>query len=70
MPDSDLNFIIHQLDRVLAEQRAMRADLGVITAIILRHDETLTALLTELRAMHRQNLDISERLRKLENAED
>ncbi len=44
--DPDLSLILRQL---LAEVRCMRDDVAVLTAIALRRDGTLAALLTELR---------------------
>ena len=46
----------------------MREDLNVLTAIVPRQDATLTALLTEVRAMHAQHNRLSSRVRALEES--
>jgi hypothetical protein len=40
--------------------------MSVLTAIVLRQDATLTALLTEVRAMHSQHGRLANRVRQLE----
>lgn len=66
MPELDLNFIVRQNERLLTEMGSVRDDISVLTAIVLRQDATLTAVLNELRAMHAQIARIVERVRKLE----
>ncbi len=68
-----LDFIGRQLERVLAEQAAMREeirrvreDIHVLTAIVLRHDSTLNAILEQLHAMTAQHNRFDIRLRRLE----
>ena len=51
----DLGLLVRQLRQVLAEFGSMRADMSVLTAIVMRQDNTLSALLTEIRAMHPQD---------------
>lgn len=75
MTDIDLNFIARQVERVLTEQAAMRDDMRVLTAIVLRVDNTVARhqamfgeILDELRAMHVQITRMNDRIRKLEDA--
>jgi hypothetical protein len=63
MADVDLNFIAKQFERIAADVSALRDDISVLSAIMLRLDGTTTALLQEMRRMH------NERNRKLEDAE-
>jgi hypothetical protein len=44
-----------------------RGDLTVLTAVAMRQDATLTALLTEIRAMHSQHARLANRVRELES---
>lgn len=68
-----LEFLGRQLERVIAEQAAMREDLHVLTSIVLRHetmiarlDETLRAMLEQMRAMVAQHQRFDRRLRRIE----
>ncbi len=65
-PTPDINLVTTLLRNVIAEQGAMRDDLRVLTAIAMRQDNTLAALLTEVRAMHSQHSRMDTRLRTLE----
>lgn len=62
-PAVDLSFIAAQLRQVSDDLAAMRDDLRVLTAIAMRKDRTLAALLTEVRAMHAQHDCMDGRLR-------
>lgn len=68
-----LEFLARQLERVIADQAAMRDDIHVLTAIALRHettltrlDETMQAILGQMRAMVAQHQRFNDRLRRLE----
>jgi hypothetical protein len=68
-----LEFLGAQMERVFAElrtirddQTAMRDDIKVLTKIVLRHDKTLTDMLTQMRAMVAQHSRFNDRLRRLE----
>ncbi len=68
-----LEFIDQQLERVIADQAEMRDDIRVLTAIVLRHENTLSATREEMRdtlrqisAMVAQHQRFSDRLRRLE----
>lgn len=63
-----------QMERMLADQAAMRDDIRVLTAIALRHENTLKNMaeemrdmLTQMRAMVAQHQRFSDRLRRLED---
>jgi hypothetical protein len=62
----DLALIATMLGQVIAEQATMRDDMRVLTAIAMRQDNTLAALLTEVRAMHAQHSRMDNRVRALE----
>jgi hypothetical protein len=74
MPDSvTLEFLGAQMERMLADQAAMRDDIRVLTAIALRHENTLKSMseqmrdmLTQIRAMVAQHQRFNDRLRRLE----
>jgi hypothetical protein len=60
-----LALLARQQRQILTEMGGMRDDLGVLTAIAIRQDATLTALLTEVRAMHSQHARLANRVRGL-----
>jgi anthranilate phosphoribosyltransferase len=62
----DLGRIATMLRQVIAEQAIARDDMRVLTAIVMRQDTTLGAILTELRAMHSQHSRMDARLRAVE----
>jgi hypothetical protein len=57
MPDEapDLSLLARQQRQILTELGSMRDDRAVLTAIAMRQDGTLTALLGEIRSMHSQH---------------
>jgi hypothetical protein len=68
-----LEFLGRQFDRVFAELSAIRAeqtsireDLHVLTAIVLRQDASLSAIIDQLRGMTAQFQRFDARLRRLE----
>lgn len=68
-----LEFLAAQQRRILDEMAAMRSDFSsirddikVMTAIVLRHEETLIRILEQITAMVAQNARIVDRLRALE----
>ena len=68
-----LEFLGRQMERMLAEQIAIRAeqtaireDIRVLTTIGLRHDATLNGILDQLHAMTAQHNRFDIRLRRLE----
>ena len=67
MADPDLNFIARQNERILTELGSLRDEVRVQGAILLRADGTLSSLLDEMRATHRQITRMNDRIRKLED---
>jgi hypothetical protein len=67
-PTIDLACIGRALDRLTTEVASLRDDMGVLTAITIRLDGTLTALLAENRAVHAQHARLANRMRTLEGA--
>ena len=65
-PAPSLALLARQQRQILSELGGMRDDMAVLTAIALRQDGTLTALLTEVRAMHSQHSRLANRVRDLE----
>jgi hypothetical protein len=63
---ADLTLLARQQRQIITELGSVRDDLSVLTAIVLRQDATLTALLTEVRAMHSQHSRLANRVRQLE----
>jgi len=66
MVEIDLNFLAQQVDRLLANNARQRDDIAVLTAMVMRIDGTLNAVLNELRAMHTQIARMNDRIEKLE----
>ena len=74
MPETvTLEFIAKQLERVIADQADLRDDIRVLTAIVLRHENTLKSMseqmrdtLTQIRAMVAQHQRFNDRLRRVE----
>lgn len=74
MTDIDLNFIARQMERLTIEVGSLRDDMRVLSAMVLRLDNSrdrqealLSDMLHELRAMHRQYDRMNDRVRKLED---
>jgi hypothetical protein len=62
-----LEFLAAQQRRILEEMALMRDDIKVLTAIVLRHEETLIRMLEQITAMvAAQNARIVDRLRALD----
>ena len=62
-----LEFLAVQQRRMLDEMALMRDDIKVMTAIVLRHEETLIRVLEQITAMVGQNARIVDRLRVIED---
>ena len=62
----DLSLIARQQRQTLAELGSMGDDMVILTAIAMRQDGTLGALLNEVRAMHSQHSRLANRVRDLE----
>jgi len=65
---ADLSMMLRQQRQIIADIGAMRDDMAVLTAVAMRQDATLTALLTEIRAMHSQHGRLANRVRELETS--
>jgi hypothetical protein len=70
-----LDFLGAQMERMLSDQAAMRDDIRVLTAIALRHENTLKHMteqmqdmLGQIRAMVTQHQRFDARVRRLEEA--
>jgi hypothetical protein len=68
-----LEFLGAQMERMLARMEAFQDDMRVLTAIVLRHENTLNDMREEMRgmlgqmsAMVAQHQRFSDRLRRLE----
>ena len=67
MPETvTLEFLAAQQRRILDELALMRDDIKVLTAIVVRHEETLIRVLEQITAMVGQNARIVDRLRGIE----
>jgi hypothetical protein len=55
-----------RLDALQAGQEAIREDIRVLTAIVMRHDASLSAIIEQLRGMTAQFNRFNDRLRRLE----
>jgi hypothetical protein len=62
-PEIDLTYIGHALGRLTTEVGALRDDMNVLTAVVMRQDATLNALLNEVRAIHSQHSRLANRVR-------
>jgi len=58
--------MLARLDRIEAGQEAIRDDIRVLTAIVLRHENTLVDMLQQIRTMVAQHQRFNDRLRRLE----
>jgi len=61
-----LEFLGAQMERMRDDIGALRDDIKVLTTIVLRHDKTLTDMLTQIRAMVSQHSRFNDRFRRLE----
>lgn len=73
MAEIDLNFLAQQLERLLTNDALQRDDMRVLTAIVMRLDNTrerhegvMTDILHEMRAIHMQIGRMNDRITKLE----
>ena len=65
-PPIDPGYIAQALHRLTTEVASLRDDTRVLTAIVLRLDNSQGRMLEELRAMHSQHSRLSNRVRQLE----
>lgn len=69
MAEVSLEWIGAQLARLIEKADQTQDDIRVLSAIVMRQDGTLSAVLTELRAMHARSDRLSRRVEKLEDRE-
>jgi hypothetical protein len=61
-----LEFLSRQQTKLLEEMASFRDDMTVLTAITMRLEGSVTALITEVRAMHSRHARLERRVEKLE----
>ena len=61
-----LEFLGAQMERMLARQETLQEDMRVLTAIVLRQENTLVDMLQQVRTMVAQHQRFNDRLRRLE----
>jgi len=66
----DLAYVGRALQRLTDEVASLRDDMQVLTAIVQRLDNSHSRLLAEIRATHSQVSRLSDRVRRLEAAEE
>ena len=65
-----LELLARQQERLISDMAGLRDDMRVLTAIVLRQENTLNSLLDQLRAMVAQAQRTTDRVRKLEEKVD
>jgi hypothetical protein len=68
-PPVTLDFLAKQQRQLLAEMAAYRDDMTVLTAITARVEASVSALITEVRAMHSRHARLERRVGTLEGNE-
>ena len=63
----DLAYIGRALQRLTTEVASLRDDMKLLTAIVLRHEETLIRVLEQITMMVAQNARVVDRLRAVED---
>ena len=63
-----LEFLARQQAQLLEEMASFRDDMTVLTAITARVEASVTALITETRAMHSRHARLERRVKTLEPA--
>lgn len=61
-----LDLILRRLDQMTLDHGTFRDDMRVQTAILMRVDNTLAALLVEVRAMHSRHDRLAQRVERIE----
>jgi chromosome segregation ATPase len=61
-----LEFLGTQIERMREDIASLRDEIRVLSTIVLRHDNTLTEMLQQIRAMVAQHSRFNDRLRRLE----
>jgi chromosome segregation ATPase len=75
MIEADLNFLARQNERLITDVGSLRDDMRVLTAIVMRldntperHESLLADMLREIQAMNARAARTDDRLRRLEEA--
>jgi hypothetical protein len=75
MTDADLNFLARQNERLITDVVSLRDDMRVVTAIVMRldntrerHESLLADMPREVQAMNARAARTDDRLRRLEDA--
>jgi hypothetical protein len=66
MADAGLNFLARQMERLIQDVGSLRDDMRVLTAIVMRLDNSPGAMLQELRETHSQIAPMNHRIHNLE----
>ena len=66
MADADLNFLARQMERLIQDVGSLRDDMRVLTAIVMRLDNSQGAMLQELRETHSQIARMNDPIHNLE----
>jgi hypothetical protein len=61
-----LDLILRGQEQMMQEHATFRDDMRVMTAILMRVDNTLAALLVEVRAMHARHDRLAQRVERIE----
>lgn len=67
-PNVTLDFLASQQRQLLDEMAAFRDDMTVLTAITARVEASVSALITETRAMHSRHARLERRVASIEPA--
>lgn len=65
-----LELLARQQERLISDVASLRDDMRVLTAIVLRQENTLNSVLDQLRAMVAQGQRTVDRVRRLEEKID
>ena len=65
-----LELLARQQERLISDVSGLRDDMRVLTAIVLRQENTMNSVLDQLRAMVAQSQRTTDRVRKLEEKVD
>ena len=59
--------MLDEMGVMRGEMGSIREDMQVLTAMVVRHDDTVRLVLTELRAVHSQHQRLANRVRRVED---
>jgi hypothetical protein len=67
MAEVSMEFLARQIERLINDVGTLRDDVAVQTAMAMRHESSIQAVLAELRTIHTRDSRIDQRLRRLED---